>query len=54
MDAFLVPFIADNTFSIMLVLGILKIVAKATPWASDDEILELLTGYFSREQKKGE
>lgn len=44
MDAVLVPFIVENPYTILLVLGVLKVIAKATPWALDNEILQVFTG----------
>jgi len=29
-------------------LAVLKTIAKATPWAVDDEIVQILTGFFGR------
>lgn len=43
MDSILVPFIVENPYTIMLVYGFLRIIAKATPWAIDDEIVQLIT-----------
>ncbi len=44
MDAWLIAFIQDNVFTIGAVLAVLKVVAKATPWAVDDQIVQVLTG----------
>jgi hypothetical protein len=31
-------------------LAVLKTIAKATPWAVDDEILQILTGFLGRKK----
>jgi len=51
MDAFLFSFISENWFSLTLALGVLKIVAKFTPWVIDDEIHTLLSGVFGMIRK---
>jgi len=52
MDAQLLAFIQDNFVTIGLVLAVLKSAAKATPWAVDDEIVQILTGFMSRKEVK--
>ena len=44
LDGWLVPFIAQNPVSIVLILGILKIIAKEAHWATGNKIIELFTG----------
>lgn len=48
MDVMLLDFIKDNLVTIGLSLSILKVVAKATPWAGDDQIIQILTGFVGR------
>lgn len=48
MDDLLLTFVRDNMVSISLGLGILKVLAKATPWAVDDEIVQLFIGWMKR------
>ena len=48
MDAVLLGFVKENLLVIGLALGILKVIARATPWAVDDEIVQVLTGFFNR------
>jgi hypothetical protein len=50
MDEFLLAFVKDNLVTLGLALAILKAVAKATPWAVDDEILQILTGFLGRKK----
>ena len=45
MDALIIPWILANPFTIMVALAVLKVIAKATPWAVDDEIVQILTGF---------
>lgn len=47
MDELLLEFIKDNLVTGSLVLAILKIIAVETPCATDDKIIELLTGFFT-------
>jgi len=49
MDALLLEFVRDNLVTLGLALAILKVIAKATPWAIDDEILQILTGFIGKE-----
>ncbi len=51
MDALILGFAKDNIVTVMLALAILKVIAKATPWAADDEVVQVLTGVFSRNIK---
>ena len=52
MDAQLLEFIQNNFVTIGLVLAVLKSAAKATPWAVDDEIVQILTGFINRRRVK--
>lgn len=45
MDTWLLEFVRDNFLTIGLVLGILKILARYTSWAADDEIVQFLLGW---------
>jgi len=51
MDDILLVFIKDNLIVLGLALALLKAVAKATPWAVDDEIIQMLTGFIGRNKK---
>ena len=51
-DAWLLPFIRENLVSLGLFLALLKAIAKKNPWALDDEILQILTGFVNRKQVK--
>ena len=48
MDAWLLEFIKENMITMSLVLAALKVVAVETPWASDDKIIEIFTGFLKR------
>lgn len=48
MDDLLLQIVKENLLVIGLVLAVLKVVAKATPWAVDDEILQILTNFVHR------
>jgi len=52
MDQILLQIIQENIITIGLVLAILKAVAKETPWAVDDRIIEILTGFFKNRKVK--
>jgi len=48
MDAILLKFVGDNWLTISFVLGLLKGLAKISPWAADDQIVQVFTGAFSK------
>jgi hypothetical protein len=39
-------FVTVNIITITCVMGLLKIIAKKTPWAYDDKIVTLLRGFI--------
>lgn len=47
-DANFAKFLTDYSLLIVLGLGVLKVIAKATPWAADDEILQIFTNFFNK------
>ena len=51
-DAVLFEFIKANFFTLMLLLGILKILAKYTSWAGDDEIITFLFEFIKNPKGK--
>jgi len=51
MDAWLLEFIKENMITISLILAALKVIAIETPWAADDKIIAILTGFFNRDKK---
>lgn len=51
MDDILLTFVKENLVTLGLVLAVLKTLAKATPWAVDDEILQVLTGFLGRKNR---
>lgn len=48
MDAILLEFVKENMVTLCLLLGVLKVIAKETPWAADDEIIQILTGFIKK------
>ena len=50
MDTVLIEFLKENMITIGLILGVLKVLAHATPWAVDDEILQIITGFLTRDK----
>ncbi len=46
MDLMLVNFVSNNWLTITFVLAILKGLAKITPWANDDKIVQVFSGAF--------
>lgn len=44
MDAYIIEFVSNNWITLSLGLGMLKIIAKMTPWVHDDDIHTLLAG----------
>ena len=43
MDEILLKFVGENWVSITLILAVLKVLAAATPWATDDKIISIFT-----------
>ncbi len=52
MDEILLKFIQENFVTIGLALACLKVIAKATPWALDDQILQIVSGFISRKENQ--
>ncbi len=52
LDAWLIPFITKNVITLGIVVKALKILAKKTPWAADDEIVQLFTGLLPNKGNK--
>ena len=51
LDVYIIGFINGNWLTLMMALGLLKVVAKMTPWVGDDQIYTLLSGIFSSVRK---
>lgn len=47
-DEILLTFVRENLVTISLALGVLKLVANETPWAIDNEILQIFTKFLGR------
>lgn len=48
MDTVLLKFISENILTITVFLGLLKGLAKITPWAGDDQVVQVFTGAFDK------
>lgn len=48
LDKYLFALIDGSGFVIILLLGILKILAKETSWAGDDKIINMLLGMVKK------
>ena len=48
MDIWLLEFMKENMITGALVLSVLKVVAMETPWAADDKIIEIFTGFWKK------
>ena len=52
LDGYMFSLIEGSGFVLIVLLGILKILAKHTPWSADDEIIGMLLG-IARSFKNG-
>lgn len=53
LDPVIVEFVSGNWIALSLALGVLKIIAKITPWVWDDGLLTLISGLYSMIKGKG-
>lgn len=44
LDYYIVEFVSNNWITLSMALGLLKIIAKMTPWVVDDALHTLLAG----------
>jgi len=51
LDAWIIEFINGNWLALTFFLGLLKVVAKMTPWVGDDAIHTWLSGVFGMVKK---
>jgi len=51
MDTWLLEFVKENLITIGLVLAILREIAAVTPWAVDNKIIQILTGFIERPKR---
>lgn len=51
-DEILLTFVRENLVTIGIALGVLKVIAKETPWAIDDEIIQIFTKFLGRNNAK--
>jgi len=51
LDPILTEFISNNWLALTFLLGLLKVVAKMTPWVGDDAIHTWLSGVFGMVKK---
>ena len=49
-DSILLEFVRANLVTLGLVLAILKVIAKHTEWAVDDEIIQIFTNFLKRKE----
>jgi hypothetical protein len=52
MDVIILEFIQENFITISIILAVLKMIAKETPWATDDKIIEIFTGLIKLKYNK--
>ena len=53
MDPMILEFVSNNLLAIGLFLGLLKGVAKITPWSGDDKIITLFENLFKAIRPNG-
>ncbi len=46
-NSLIFQFVDGNWLALTLALGVLKAIAKLTPWSVDDTLVELIKGVFS-------
>lgn len=51
LDPILMAFLSGNLITLGLALKILKEIAKATPWAVDDKVIQIVTGFINRNKE---
>jgi hypothetical protein len=52
LDEWIVLFISQNWIALTLAIGVLRAIAKMTPFAHDDSIVALLSGVFNQVRGK--
>jgi len=52
-NTMIVAFVGGNFIALFLILGILKIIAKATKWVWDDSLVTLISGTVQMARGKG-
>lgn len=48
LDSIIVSFLSENYLTATFIWQALKVIAKKTPWAADDEILQMFSPLFKR------
>ena len=48
LDPIIWEFVQGNFVFLTLIFSVLKVVAKKTPWAVDDEIVQIFTNFLNR------
>lgn len=46
-NSLIFQFVDGNWLALTLALGVLKVIAKLTPWSADDTLVELIKGVFN-------
>ena len=52
-NTMIIAFVGSNFIALFLILGILKIIAKATKWVWDDSLVTLISGIVQMSRGKG-
>lgn len=47
-DAIIISFLSENYLTTVVIYQALKLLAKKTPWAADDEILQMFSIFFKK------
>ena len=51
LDKYIFDIIEGSGFTLIIILGILKIIAKETTWSGDDKIISMLLGMVNANKK---
>ena len=51
-DPIIIGFLTQNPYTLLLVFGLLKLIAKLTPTVEDDKILSLISGFFTKSKSQ--
>ena len=52
MDELILEFIQGNFITVSIIIAVLKMIAKETPWATDDKIIEIFIGLIKLKYNK--
>ena len=51
LDKYIFDIIEGSGFTLIIILGVLKIIAKETTWSGDDKIISMLLGMVNANKK---